>query len=252
MSELLITLNGIRKTYGAGDNQVEALKGVNLDVAEGELVAIMGASGSGKSTLLSIAGGLEKPNSGEAIVTGVDLYGSPAAEIARLRRQTIGYVFQDFNLIPALTAIENVALPLELDGISRAAARKAALEALENMSIAELAKRFPDEISGGQRQRVAIARSIVGSRRVILADEPTGALDSRMGENVIRALRTRIDAGAGGILVTHDAKNAAWADRILIIRDGQIVDEARTMRDANEILGDINVGTSNSEAADRG
>jgi putative ABC transport system ATP-binding protein len=236
MPEQLITLKGIQKTYGTGENQVEALKGVDLDVVAGELVAIMGASGSGKSTLLSIAGGLEKPNAGQAFVAGLDLYASPAADIARLRRQTIGYVFQDFNLIPALTAIENVALPLELDGITRAVARKAALEALESLSIASLAKRFPDEISGGQRQRVAIARSIVGSRKVILADEPTGALDSRMGENVIRALRTRIDAGAGGILVTHDAKNAAWADRILIIRDGQIVDEATTARDIKTLL----------------
>jgi len=142
MSELLIVLSSIRKTYGSGDNKVEALKGINIDVAEGELVAIMGASGSGKSTLLAIAGGLDKPTSGEAIVAGVDLYASKASEIARLRRQTIGYVFQDFNLIPALTAIENVALPLELDGISRPTARKAALEALESMSIAELAKRF--------------------------------------------------------------------------------------------------------------
>ncbi len=254
MSELLINLIDIRKTYGSGDNEVEALKGVNLEVQAGELVAIMGASGSGKSTLLSIAGGLEKPTEGIAQVAGVNLYLSPAAEIARLRRQTIGYVFQDFNLIPALTAIENVALPLELDGISRPTARKAALEALESMSIADLAKRFPDEISGGQRQRVAIARSIVGGRRVILADEPTGALDSRMGENVIRALRTRIDEGAGGILVTHDAKNAAWADRILIIRDGQIVDEAKTERDINDLLNSPLVaadGAPNHQTADQ-
>jgi len=159
-------------------------------------------------------------------------------------------------LIPALTAIENVALPLELDGVTRAVARKAALEALQAMSIATLAKRFPDEISGGQRQRVAIARSIVGSRRVILADEPTGALDSRMGENVIRALRTRIDSGAGGILVTHDAKNAAWADRILIIRDGQIVDEATTARDIKTLLRNPEStapgSSSSASAADRG
>ena len=256
MPEQLITLRGIQKTYGAGDNRVEALKGVDLDVAAGELVAIMGASGSGKSTLLAIAGGLEKPNAGQAFVSGLDLYASPSAEIARLRRQTIGYVFQDFNLIPALNAIENVALPLELDGVSRVVARKAALEALESMGIASLAKRFPDEISGGQRQRVAIARSIVGSRKVILADEPTGALDSRMGENVIRALRTRIDAGAGGILVTHDAKNAAWADRILIIRDGQIVDEATTARDIKTLLRNPEStapgSTSTASVADRG
>ncbi|MEY4423292.1 MAG: hypothetical protein RLZZ258_395 [Actinomycetota bacterium] len=236
MTELLINLSGIRKTYGSGDTAVEALKGVDLQVSEGELVAIMGASGSGKSTLLSIAGGLEKPTQGSAMVAGFELFASSPAVIARLRRQTLGYVFQDFNLIPALSVIENVALPLELDGERRSAARAAALESLKTMGIEELAKRFPDEISGGQRQRVAIARSIVGPRKVILADEPTGALDSRTGEAVIRALRSRIDAGAGGILVTHDAKNAAWADRILIIRDGLIVDETRTQRDLNGLI----------------
>jgi putative ABC transport system ATP-binding protein len=169
----------------------------------------------------------------------MELFSTPEKELARLRRQTIGYVFQDFNLIPSLTAIENVALPMELDGISKGQARKAALEALELMQIKEIAKRFPDQISGGQRQRVAIARSIVGSRKVILADEPTGALDSRTGEAVIRALRERIDGGAAGILVTHDAKNAAWADRILLIRDGSIVDEARTKRDLNELVKNV-------------
>ncbi|MEY4061308.1 MAG: hypothetical protein RIQ31_970 [Actinomycetota bacterium] len=236
MSEILINLSGIRKTYGSGDTAVEALKGVDLQVSEGELVAIMGASGSGKSTLLSIAGGLEKPTQGSAMVAGFELFASSPTLIARLRRQTLGYVFQDFNLIPALSVIENVALPLELDGEKRSKARTAALEALKTMGIEELAKRFPDEISGGQRQRVAISRSIVGPRKVILADEPTGALDSRTGEAVIRALRSRIDAGAGGILVTHDAKNAAWADRILIIRDGLIVDETKTQRDLNGLI----------------
>jgi putative ABC transport system ATP-binding protein len=236
MSEILINLSGIRKTYGSGDTAVDALKGVDLEVREGELVAIMGASGSGKSTLLSIAGGLEKPTQGSAMVAGFELFASSPTVIARLRRQTLGYVFQDFNLIPALSVIENVALPLELDGEKRSKARAAALEALKTMGIEELAKRFPDEISGGQRQRVAIARSIVGPRKVILADEPTGALDSRTGEAVIRALRSRIDAGAGGILVTHDAKNAAWADRILIIRDGLIVDETKTQRDLNGLI----------------
>ncbi len=236
MTEILINLSGIRKTYGSGDTAVEALKGVDLKVNEGELVAIMGASGSGKSTLLSIAGGLEKPTQGSAMVAGFELFASSPSQIARLRRQTLGYVFQDFNLIPALSVIENVALPLELDGEKRSKARTAALHALQTMGIEALAKRFPDEISGGQRQRVAIARSIVGPRKVILADEPTGALDSRTGEAVIRALRSRIDAGAGGILVTHDAKNAAWADRILIIRDGLIVDETRTQRDLNGLI----------------
>jgi putative ABC transport system ATP-binding protein len=185
----------------------------------------MGASGSGKSTLLTIAGGLEVPTTGDVRVIDNSLPNLKPTQLATLRRKTIGYVFQDFNLIPSLTVIENVALPLELDGVTVRKARKAALEALENMEIGELADRFPDEISGGQRQRVAIARSFVGPRQVLLADEPTGALDSKTSEAVIRALRKRIDAGIAGILVTHDAKLAAWADRILVIRDGLIVEE---------------------------
>lgn len=238
MSEILISLQGVSKTYGSGDTSVEALKGVDLQVAAGELVAIMGASGSGKSTLLTIAGGLERPSAGRVEIAGLSVFDTSPKTVARLRRQTLGYVFQDFNLIPALTVLENVSLPLELDGVARRRARRSAIEALEAMEIEQLGDRFPDEISGGQRQRVAIARSFVGPRRVILADEPTGALDSRTGESVIRALRSRIDAGAAGILVTHDAKSAAWSDRILTIRDGHIINETRAVREISEALRD--------------
>ena len=227
-TEVLIELIDVQKTYGAGENEVHALRGASLQVRAGELVAIMGASGSGKSTLLTIAGGLEVPSSGDVRINDYSLPTLKQKELARLRRQTIGYVFQDFNLIPSLTVVENVALPLELDGMSSKSARKAAIDSLTSMDIQDLAKRFPDEISGGQRQRVAIARSFVGPRRVLLADEPTGALDSKTSESVIRAMRKRIDCGLAGILVTHDAKLAAWADRILVIRDGQIVDELKT------------------------
>lgn len=227
-TEVLIELVDVQKTYGTGENEVHALRGASLQVRAGELVAIMGASGSGKSTLLTIAGGLEVPTTGDVRITDQSLPLLKQKELSRLRRQTIGYVFQDFNLIPSLTVIENVALPLELDGMNVRNARQAALESLESMEIAELASRFPDEISGGQRQRVAIARSFVGPRRVLLADEPTGALDSKTSESVIRAMRKRIDSGLAGILVTHDAKLAAWADRILVIRDGEIVDEVKT------------------------
>jgi putative ABC transport system ATP-binding protein len=236
MNEVLVDLNAIHKAYGSGDAQVKALIGVSLQVAKGELVAVMGSSGSGKSTLLAIAGGLERPDSGTVRVNNIELFSTPEKELARLRRQSIGYVFQDFNLIPSLTAIENVALPLELDGVTRKEARQAAATALQLMQILEIGKRFPDQVSGGQRQRIAIARSIVGTRSIILADEPTGALDSRTGEAVIRAIRERVDGGAAGVLVTHDAKNAAWADRILLIRDGLIVDEAKTKRDLNELI----------------
>ncbi len=225
MNQILLELKEVQKTFGSGENEVHALKGTNLQVRAGELVAIMGASGSGKSTLLTIAGGLEVATSGDVRIVDQSLPLLKPKELARLRRRTIGYVFQDFNLIPSLTVIENVALPLELDGLRVKKARKAAIDALETMEIAALADRFPDEISGGQRQRVAIARSFVGPRQVLLADEPTGALDSKTSEAVIRALRRRIDAGTAGVLVTHDAKLAAWADRILVIRDGLIVEE---------------------------
>lgn len=225
MNQILLELKEVQKTFGSGENEVQALKGTNLQVRAGELVAIMGASGSGKSTLLTIAGGLEVATSGDVRIVDQSLPLLKPKELARLRRRTIGYVFQDFNLIPSLTVIENVALPLELDGLRVKKARKAAIDALETMEIAALADRFPDEISGGQRQRVAIARSFVGPRQVLLADEPTGALDSKTSEAVIRALRRRIDAGTAGVLVTHDAKLAAWADRILVIRDGLIVEE---------------------------
>ena len=198
-TEVLIELVDVQKTYGTGENEVHALRGASLQVRAGELVAIMGASGSGKSTLLTIAGGLEVPTTGDVRITDQSLPLLKQKELSRLRRQTIGYVFQDFNLIPSLTVIENVALPLELDGMNVRNARQAALESLESMEIAELASRFPDEISGGQRQRVAIARSFVGPRRVLLADEPTGALDSKTSESVIRAMRKRIDSGLAGI-----------------------------------------------------
>jgi putative ABC transport system ATP-binding protein len=143
-----------------------------------------------------------------------------------MRRTSVGYVFQDFNLIPALTAAENVAMPLELDGQGLRAARRAARAALEEVGIGELAARFPDEMSGGQQQRVAIARAIVGERRLILADEPTGALDTETGEDILRILRARCDAGAAGVLVTHEARHAAWADRVVFLRDGVVVDES--------------------------
>ncbi|GAA1439094.1 ABC transporter ATP-binding protein [Leifsonia poae] len=223
----LLRLDGVSMHYGSGEASVTALAGVDLTVARGELVAIMGASGSGKSTLLTIAGGLTIPTSGEVIVDGQWLSDLSAARLAALRRRSLGFVFQDFNLIPALTALENVTLPLELDGWKSRKARTAGLTALAAVELEDRAGHFPDDLSGGQQQRVAIARAVVGSRRLILADEPTGALDSHTGELVLRMLRRRVDAGAGGILVTHDARHAAWADRIVFLRDGRIVDESR-------------------------
>ena len=157
-----------------------------------------------------------------------------------MRRTSIGYVFQDFNLIPALTAAENVALPRELDGEQRARSRAGcALAALEEVGIADLADRFPDEMSGGQQQRVAIARAIVGERRLILADEPTGALDTDTGEEILRLLRARCDAGAAGVLVTHEARHAAWADRVVFLRDGVIVDETGADEPEELLAGEV-------------
>ncbi|MFG3493112.1 ABC transporter ATP-binding protein [Streptomyces sp. NPDC047972] len=221
----VLQLKNLTRVHGAGATEVHALRGIDLAVYPGELVAVMGPSGSGKSTLLTIAGGLDAPTSGQVIVEDTDITTASVKELAALRRRSIGYVFQDYNLIPALTAAENVALPRELDGTSSRKARVEALKALEEMGLGRLADRFPDEMSGGQQQRVAIARALVGERRLVLADEPTGALDSETGESVLALLRSRCDAGAAGVLVTHEPRFAAWADRVVFLRDGAIVDQ---------------------------
>jgi len=220
-----LALCRVSKIYDSGPNTVHALRDVDLTVERGELVAVMGPSGSGKSTLLTIAGSLEQPSSGQVLIDGVDLATVSRSERAMLRRRSLGFVFQDFNLLPGLTALENVSMPLELDGVRAKAARAPALKALEALDVAERADRYPDELSGGERQRVAIARAIVGDRRLILADEPTGALDTDTGEEILRLLRARCDAGAAGVMVTHEARHAAWADRVVFLRDGVVVDE---------------------------
>ena len=225
MIEYVLELDGVTRVHGSGSTAVHALRGIDLGVLPGELVAVMGPSGSGKSTLLNVAGGLDEPTGGSVRVEGADLGGLSRAELAALRRRSVGYVFQEFNLIPALTAAENVALPRELDGVRGREARQQALAALDEVDLADVADRFPDELSGGQRQRTAIARALVGPRRLVLADEPTGALDSQTGEWVLRLLRARCDAGASGVLVTHEARHAAWADRVVFLRDGAMVDE---------------------------
>jgi putative ABC transport system ATP-binding protein len=220
-----LKLHQISKVYGEGQTAVRALWQVNLLVKRGELVAIMGPSGSGKSTLLTIAGSLEEPTEGEVLVGGSNLSSLSRDDRARLRCRSIGYVFQDFNLLAGLTAVENVGLPLELDGIAVKAARTAGMKALEALGIADRAAHFPDELSGGERQRVAIARAIVGDRFLLLADEPTGALDSVNGEGVMRLLRAACQQGVAGVVVTHDAQLAAWADRVVFLRDGRVVDQ---------------------------
>jgi len=220
-----LELVAVSKVYGEGASEVHALAGVDLSVDASALVAVMGPSGSGKSTLLTIAGSLEGATSGEVIVGGSALSSMSRNDRARLRRRSIGYVFQDFNLLAGLTAVENVTLPLELDGITARVARVAGMEALERLGVADKAARFPDDLSGGERQRVAIARAVVGERHVLLADEPTGALDSANGESVMRLLRAACQGGVAGVIVTHDAQLASWADRIVFLRDGRIVDQ---------------------------
>ena len=220
-----LALRDVSKVYGSGSSEVHALHAVDLSVERGELVAVMGPSGSGKSTLLTIAGSLEEASTGQVLVDGVDLATVSRSDQATMRRRSIGYVFQDFNLLPGLTAVENAALPLELDGIGAKAARATGLKALEALDVAEHADRYPDELSGGERQRVAIARAIVGERGLLLADEPTGALDSVNGESVMRLLRAATKRGVAGVVVTHEAQLASWADRIVFLRDGHVVDQ---------------------------
>ncbi|TYK48405.1 ABC transporter ATP-binding protein [Actinomadura decatromicini] len=220
----LLALREVSRDHGSGPGLVHALRSVTLDVAPGEFVAVMGPSGSGKSTLLTLAGGLDTPSSGQVFVDGADLGALGRAGRSALRRRSVGYIFQDLNLIPSLTAAENVMLPRELDGVRARQARREAAHALTEVGVQELADRYPDEMSGGQQQRVAIARALVGDRRLVLADEPTGALDSNTGEDIMRVLRGRCDAGASCLMVTHESRHAAWADRVVFLRDGRIVD----------------------------
>ena len=231
-----LELRNVSKIYGEGSTEVHALSAVDLWVDRGELVAVMGPSGSGKSTLLSIAGSLEEATSGQVIVDGTDLSRTSANERARMRRRSIGFVFQDFNLLAGLTAVENVSLPLELDGLGLKAARTLGLQALKELGLDEQAARYPDELSGGERQRVAIARAVVGNRRLLLADEPTGALDSANGDAVMRLLRAACQQGVAGIVVTHDAQLASWADRVVLLRDGQVVDQTPTLPGPESLL----------------
>jgi putative ABC transport system ATP-binding protein len=220
-----LEMRGVSKFYGEGPNEVQALDTINLTVDAGALVAVMGASGSGKSTLLTIAGSLEAPSSGEVSVGGAVLSKMSRNDQARMRRRSIGYVFQDYNLLAGLTAVENVSLPLELDGIPARKAQAAGLSALEELGLADRASHYPDQLSGGERQRVSIARAVVGERSLLLADEPSGALDSTNGEGVMRLILGACRRGVAAVVVTHDAQLASWADRVVFLRDGRVVDQ---------------------------
>jgi putative ABC transport system ATP-binding protein len=216
------------KTHGSGNTAVFALRPTSFTLRKSEMVAVMGPSGSGKSTLLALAGALDNPTEGRVLVFGEDLARMKLSTLASLRRRTIGFVFQEFNLMPGLTALENVTLPLELDGVGFGDSSRLAVEALERVGIEHLASRFPDDLSGGEQQRVAVARAFVGTRTLLLADEPTGALDTTTGEAVMRLLREQCDEGRSALLATHNSSHAAWADRVIFIRDGLIVSQSES------------------------
>lgn len=222
MAEPVLTMRRVGKTHGRGAQRVDALVDIDLDIVPGEFVAITGRSGSGKTTLLNVAGALDEPTTGNVYVEGQDLGDLSRTELARIRRVSVGYVFQQFNLLPALTAAENVSLPLELDGMSPRDARGHAETSLAEVGLEGMGDRFPDQLSGGEQQRVAIARGLVGPRRLLLADEPTGALDEMTGESILQLLRDRCEAGASALMVTHEPAFAAYADRVVRLRDGKI------------------------------
>ena len=234
-----LDLRDVTKIYGEGATEVHALTRIDLSVEAGSLVAVMGASGSGKSTLLTIAGSLEDPTTGEVYVDGRALSSLSRNGKARLRRQTIGYVFQDFNLLAGLSALENVSLPLELDGVSARKAQSAAMESLEDFGLKDRASHYPDQLSGGERQRVAIARAVVGGRQLLLADEPSGALDSTNAESVMRLILEACHRGMAAVVVTHDAQLASWADRVVFLRDGRIVDQTLPLESPDTFLADL-------------
>jgi putative ABC transport system ATP-binding protein len=233
----VLEMRHVSRTYGAGAAEVHALNGIDLTVDAGAMVAVMGPSGSGKSTLLTIAGSLEDPSEGEVLVCGQTLARMSRNDKARLRRRSIGYVFQDFNLLPGLTAAENVSLPLELDGMPARKARAAGLASLEQLGLGDRAAHFPDQLSGGERQRVAIARAVVGERRLLLADEPSGALDSVNGEGVMRLIHAACKRGLAAVVVTHDAQLASWADRVVFLRDGRVTDQTMPAPGPESLLG---------------
>ena len=223
----VLRARGLRKEYGKGEGLVRAVDGVDLDVAAGETVAVMGPSGCGKSTLLHLLGGLDRPSGGEVWLAGrrIDQLGEKA--LARMRRTDVGFVFQAFHLMEELTAVENVELPALLAGRSPRAARRRAEELLEQVGLADRARFLPSALSGGQRQRVAIARALSNEPLVVLADEPTGNLDSAATLDVLRLFESLHEAGQTLVIVTHDARIAATADRLISMRDGAFVDETR-------------------------
>ncbi|MDD2852030.1 MAG: ABC transporter ATP-binding protein [Desulfuromonadaceae bacterium] len=219
----LIKIHNVKKQYSSGDDVVEALKGVDISIEKGEFITIMGQSGSGKSTLLSVLGGMNHPTSGDVEMAGVKLYQLPGEKLADFRAQNLGFVFQSFHLIPYLTAIENVMLPLAIVKMGTPAKKTVARHALERVDLGGKLDRLPNQLSGGEQERVAIARSIVNDPHILLADEPTGNLDSKTSEEVMALFRELNDAGQTVVMVTHNPENGAYSDRTITLKDGKVV-----------------------------
>ena len=221
----MITLNNIAKTYYQGKLAVPILHGISLTIQSGEFVSIMGPSGSGKSTLMNIIGCLDRPTEGEYMLNDVNILTAGESKLALIRNEYIGFVFQHFNLLPRLSAVENVELPLVYGGVKKAERRKRALEALCKVGLADRVHHLPNELSGGQKQRVAIARAIANNPTFIMADEPTGALDTKSGEQVMDIF-TKLNAeGTTVVIVTHEEEVAAYSSRRIVIRDGEITED---------------------------
>ncbi len=233
VDDLILRLVDVVRTYEVGGEQVHALAGINLQVQRGEFLSIMGRSGSGKSTLLNVVGCLDRPTSGTIILDGVDVTRVPKGQLPKIRREKIGFVFQLFNLIPTLTALENVMLPMEYAGLPEAERRERALAALDAVGLADRLQHRPTELSGGQAQRVAIARALAPRPAIILADEPTGALDSHIATAIIQLMRSfNRERKQTFILVTHDPLVADQTDRVVRLLDGQIASDLPNRRDA--------------------
>jgi putative ABC transport system ATP-binding protein len=227
----LIHTENLTKIYGSGETAVTALDHVNIQVKEGEFVAVMGPSGCGKSTLLHLLGGLDRPSEGGVSIDGTAIADMKDDDLTRLRRRKMGFVFQFFNLIPVLTAVENASLPVTLDGVKPVEARKRAAEWLGRFGLGDRLTSRPDQLSGGQQQRVAVARALAAEPALILADEPTGNLDTRSGDEIAGLLRDVTKKyGRTVVMVTHDPRIAAYADRIIFLKDGKIVDETNLER----------------------
>ncbi len=229
MTDAIIRLRGVSKRYGTGEQAAVALNGIDLEVVRGEFVSLMGPSGSGKTTLLNIVAGLDVPDAGSVVLDGVDLSTLADHQLADLRLQKIGFVFQTFNLIPALTVDENVSWPLEFAGHSRAEVRRRVAESLQRAGVVARGARYPGELSGGEQQRVAIARAIATGPSILLADEPTGNLDSLTGQKILDLLRALNEsAGVTVVMVTHNVLAATYGDRTLEVQDGRIIRDVRT------------------------